>query len=473
MLWRPEPGEDGWVRTLEWLIVAILAAYVVLPSLRWRPWLPMAAMAVVIAHLLLEGGRWQMVPLYAAVAVLVVATAARLLRRTRRSASRRRAWAGVVAGVVVVGLLGAPPILVPVPRLPDPGGGSEIGTVTFQCTDASRLEAYTPAPDDQRTLMVQIWYPALPQAGAKAAPWVDRLDVVGPRIADYLRLPGFFLDHAGLVQTNDYADAPADPGNAPYPVVIYSHGWNGFRSINLNQSEALASRGYIAVAVDHTYGAMVTVFADGHVALNNPAALPADAPEEAFQQATETLVATYAADLRYVLDQLALVSSGAIARPLAGRLDLGRVGVYGHSTGGGATVLLCAADPRCQAALGMDPWLGPVPRPVISAGLRQPYLAIMSEDWSSPANDALLDTLLATGSRDNEKMTIAGTNHYDFTLLPLLSPLAPALGLKGPIDGARGMQIITDSLVAFFDQHLKGGGGLDRSTYPEVTFEDR
>jgi predicted dienelactone hydrolase len=378
-----------------------------------------------------------------------------------------------VAGVVVLALLVAPPLLVPVPRPPEPGGPSKIGTVTFQWTDSSRLEAYTPAPDDRRTLMVQIWYPARPAAGAQTAPWVDRLDVVGPRIAEYLHLPGFFLDHAGLVQTNDYADAPADPGNAPYPVVIYSHGWNGFRSINLNQSEALASRGYIAVAVDHTYGAMVTVFADGQVALNNPDALPTGVPQDVFQRASEQLEATYAADLGYVLDQLALINAGEIASPLAGQLDLGRVGVYGHSTGGGATVVLCAADPRCQAALGMDPWLGPVPESVISAGLRQPYLAMMSEDWSSPENDARLDTLLAAGSGDSGKMTIAGTSHYDFTMLPLLTPLAPALGLKGPIDGARGMQIITDSLVAFFDQHLKGAAGLDRSAYPEVTFEDR
>ncbi|MCJ7710770.1 MAG: dienelactone hydrolase family protein, partial [Chloroflexi bacterium] len=350
---------------------------------------------------------------------------------------------------------------------------SKIGTVTFQWTDESRLEAYTPAPDDKRKLMVQMWYPALPVAGATTAPWMDRLDVVGPRIADYLHLPSFFLDHASLVQTNDYANAPADPDNAPYPVVIYSHGWNGFRAINLNQSEALASRGYIAVAVDHTYGSMVTAFADGQVALNNPDALPAGAPEDVFQQATEDLEATYAADLRYVLDQLALVNEGAIPSPLTGRLDLTRVGVYGHSTGGGATVILCAQDPRCQAVLGMDPWLGPVPKSVIEGGLRQPLLAMMSADWSSPANDALLDTLLEAGISDNQKMTIAGTNHYDFTMLPLLTPLAPALGLKGPIDGARGMQVITDHLVAFFDRNLKGAGTLDRAGYPEVTFEVR
>jgi len=167
------------------------------------------------------------------------------------------------------------------------------------------------------------------------------------------------------------------------------------------------------------------------------------------------------------LTQLALLNSGAIPSPLTGKLDLTRVGVYGHSTGGGATVVMCAADPRCKAALGMDPWVGPVPRPVLDAGLRQPFLAMMSQTWSSPDNSALLDTLLAAGTGDQMTMTIAGTSHYDFTMLPLLTPLAPALGLKGPIDGQRGMQIITDHLVAFFDHYLKGvrrgePGGLSR-----------
>jgi predicted dienelactone hydrolase len=369
--------------------------------------------------------------------------------------------------------MSGPPVLFPVQQLPEPGGASRIGTTTFEWTDEARLEAYSPAPDDRRRLMVQVWYPALPPDGATPAPWMDHLDVMGPQIAGYLRLPGYFLDHADLVATNDYTDAPQDPVGGPYPVVLYSHGWNGFRAINLNQSEALASRGYIAVAVDHTYGAMVTVFENGETALNNPAAIPTGVPDAEYQRAITQLEATYAGDLSFVLDQLERLNAGVIPSPLAGRLDLTRIGVYGHSTGGGATVVMCAADPRCTAALGMDPWLEPVPGEVIEAGLAQPFLAMMSQTWSSPANDALVDRLLGAGSGDRAKMTIAGTGHYDFTLLPLLTPLAPALGLKGPIDGQRGMQIVTENLVGFFDRYLKSGGIVNPAMYPEVTFETR
>jgi dienelactone hydrolase len=306
---------------------------------------------------------------------------------------------------------------------------------------------------------------------------MDRLDVPGPTIARYLGLPSFFLNHVGLVSTNSYPNAPLNPAEAPYPVVIYSHGWTGFRTVNLNQSEALASRGYIAVAMDHTYGAMLTVFADGRVALNNPAALPPDIPKDVYDLASQKLEATYAADLRFVLDQLALVNLGAIPSPLTGRLDLARVGLYGRSTGGGAVVLACSQDKRCRAGLGMDAWLGPVPPAVIAQGRAQPFLFMRSEVWATAKNDALLDTLYTGVQSDVYRMTIRGTKHYDFTLLPLITPLAPVLGLKGPIEGQRGVAIITDYQLAFFDRCFKGQVRplLDgpSPSYSEVTFERR
>ena len=53
-------------------------------------------------------------------------------------------------------------------------------------------------------------------------------------------------------------------------------------------------------------------------------------------------------------------------------------------------------------------------------------------------------------------VSIDGTSHYDFADLPLLSPLAPQLGLKGPINGKRVTTIINDYLLSFFDMTLKG-----------------
>jgi hypothetical protein len=53
-------------------------------------------------------------------------------------------------------------------------------------------------------------------------------------------------------------------------------------------------------------------------------------------------------------------------------------------------------------------------------------------------------------------ISIHGTTHYDFSDLPLLSPLAPQLGLKGPISGKRVTVILNDYLLSFFNATLRG-----------------
>lgn len=437
----------------------------------WVDFLPLATINLIIVHWLVEGYRWQMVPAYALTGVLFLLSVPRLRRPTPTPATRgwpTFIWNGL--GLLFLLASAAPPVLFPVPVFPKPAGPYRVGTVSYYRVDEVRDEIYTTDPTDKRELMIQIWYPATPARGAKTGPWMAGLDVAGPIMADYINLPAFVLSHAKLVHTNSYPEAPVASASAPFPIVIYSHGWNGFRTINTNQMEALASAGYIAVGLDHTYGAMVTVFPDGRVALNNPAALPEG---EGFKSASQILEATYAADIQFVMDELERLN---VSDPLlAGRLDVSRIGVFGHSTGGGATVLACAQDARCQAGLAMDAWLEPVPDEVIAESLTQPFLFMNSEPWAAGNNQPLLDELLAGLKQTGYRLTIRGTRHYDFTLLPLLTPLAPALKLKGPIDGQRGMQLITDYLLAFFDKHLKGESeplldGLSPA-YPEVTLE--
>ncbi|MBL8056256.1 MAG: hypothetical protein JNK29_06130 [Anaerolineales bacterium] len=455
---------------------AALAAWWAGWPARWLRFWPAAALALLGAHWGLEGYRWQMLPAYALAGLTGLAA---LWPARGRPAPPRvwRRWAGGLAALLALLLAAAPPLAFPVPRLPDPGGPYHLGTLSFHWIDTGRREAYTPAPDDPRELMVQIWYPAEPPAaGAQPAPWMERLEVAGPAIARYLHLPEFILDHTRLIRTHAYPDAPLSAAEPRYPVLVYSHGWNGFRTINLDEVEALASRGYVVVTVDHTYGAMLTVFADGRVIPNRPDALPSDdLPEAEAQPIREQLVNTYAADLGFVLDQLERLNAGDLDARFAGRLDLDRVGLFGHSTGGGAVVAVCSRDPRCRAGVGLDAWLVPVPAADVQAGLTQPFLFMWSAVWSSARNDARFAELVPHLRGDFRSVTIQGTRHYDFTLLPLLSPLAPALGLKGPLEGTRVMRIVDDYLAAFFDQALRGRPTplwtAGAAGYPEVIYE--
>ena len=104
----------------------------------------------------------------------------------------------------------------------------------------------------------------------------------------------------------------------------------------------------------------------------------------------------------------------------------------------------------------MDAWLMPVSEGVFEEGLSQPFMFLWSEDWGSDQNKGRFQDLYMKLHDDAFSLEIEGTRHYDFSDLPLLSPLSPWLGLKGPIEGQRVLMMINDYAVAYFDEYLKG-----------------
>jgi predicted dienelactone hydrolase len=379
----------------------------------------------------------------------------------------RRFLGGLSAAGLLLGV--ALGILFPVPQMPAPTGPHAVGTTSLRLTDAARDEAFTDAPDDKRTLMVQIWYPTDAPDNAARAPWLARADVMAPAIAAWVRLPSFAFNHAGLVRSNSVADAPLSASQAAYPVLLYSHGWGGFRQINATQNEALASHGYVVVSIDHPYAALGAAFDDGSIVLNKRALLPPRS-DAGYWPAAQLLESIFSRDAEFVLNELERLNDSD-AR-FGRRLDLTRVGIFGHSTGGGAMIQLCARDKRCKALVGQDAWVDPIPDALITAGLTQPTLFMRSEQWTGDANDARLIKLNNASSGSHYRLSIKASRHYDFVMIPLFSPLAPWLGLKGPIPAGRIMPLIDDFMIAFFDTHLKGASAavLDAvaARYPEA-----
>lgn len=467
---------------LEIALPILIAAYLLWPVLigRRRPaavaGLAPAAIGVALLHLGLEGGRWQMAPLYL-LAVVTGGAWAWGAWRPVRGEFKRRSWRAVALGLAAVGTAAAAaiPALLPVPRVPAPSGPYAVGTQTLELVDSGRREIYSEGAGGPRRFLVQIWYPARPERNARPAPWMKDAPIVAPAIAEWLGLPGFFLDHLELARTSAYADAPLDPSGAPYPLLIFSHGWGGFRAQNTFQMQELASHGYVVVGMEHTYGAVVTVFPDGEVAYNEPAALPDGVPQAEYEAAARRLVQQWVGDMAFTLDTLAAWSRDDPTGRFTGSLDANQVGVLGHSTGGGAAVEFCATDARCAAGLGMDVWMTPVSEATLDAGVDQPFLFLFSEHWPTAKNQALFDRLRRQSNPADRTVTILGADHYDFSDLPALSPLAPQLGLKGPIPGARVQHIINAYSLAFLDQVLKDEPAMLMASpspaYPEVRFD--
>jgi predicted dienelactone hydrolase len=464
------------MRPLEILTPVLLAVYLLYPLTgRKRPpavgILPAVALVVIAVHAVIEGMRWQMIPLYAFTAATFLASLPVFFRTSQQDTPKRRPLR-VILSLVLLALATLLPVLLPIPAIPAPSGPYAIGTRIYELTDTSRRELYSGA-DEPRRFQAQVWYPAEVMPADERAPWMANAKVFAPTIASYLGLPSFFLDHLALVKVPAYKEAQVAATDAGFPVILFSHGWNGFNAQNTGQALQLASHGYVVVGIQHTYGAVVTVFDDGTVAKNNPSALPSGAPDEEYEIAARKLADQWAGDMGFALDFLE-GQNRETGSPFYKSLDLSRVGAYGHSTGGGAVIQFCGTDARCQAVLGQDPFMRPVSQSVLENGLPQPSFFMFSQEWADIADSRNNQLFAPFRSRLTDflgAVYITGTEHYDFSDLPLLSPLAPQLGLKGPINGGRVTEIVNDYLLSFFDATLNGASrGLfeNPSPYEEV-----
>ncbi|MEO8356984.1 MAG: hypothetical protein ABI621_13815 [Chloroflexota bacterium] len=442
------------MRPLEIIVTLLLVVY-----LLWkhpRPFAirlaPAAALLVTLIHFALEGYRWQMIPIYVLTAALMLSALLKI-----RSTGDWKPLASTLA-LILLAVSTALPTILPVPSIPAPSGPYEVGTTIYELTDSSRTELYS-GKDEARRFQIQVWYPAEPGPADERAQWMNHAKVFSRSISTgILDLPPFFLDHLALVKLPAYKDSKLASTNDGYPVILFSHGWNGFNAQNTGQALQLASHGYVVIGVQHTYGAVVTVFDDGTVAANNPSALPEGAPDDEYDIAAHTLADQWAGDMGFALDFIG-EQNGDSNSQFFNSIDLSLVGVYGHSTGGGAAIQFCGTDTRCKALFGQDPFMRPVSYEVLESGVTQPSFFMFSQVWTDDVgsiNNRLFDGFHANSKQAVGAVSIEGTAHYDFSDLPLLSPLTPQLGLKGPINGRRVTTIIDDYLLSFFEMTLRG-----------------
>jgi pimeloyl-ACP methyl ester carboxylesterase len=268
--------------------------------------------------------------------------------------------------------------------------------------------------------------------------------------------------------------------------------------MNTFQVEELVSQGYIVVGIDQPGVAASVVFPDGHqvVGLSKPQMQPLydqslnpvnDAPQWNGQSFKDGIIPYFAQDVSFTLDQLATINMGDPLGLLTGKMDMEQVGIFGISFGGMITSQACVSDTRLKACLMMDVAM---PAEVVKKGLQQssmwitrPVSTFLLErektgGWQGQEIEQTLNTMRAvynTLPGDGYFVQVPGMFHIDATDLDLVSPLAPAFGLVGPIGSQRAHEIINAYTLAFFDTHLKEKPAdlLEGSSapYPEVIFE--
>jgi pimeloyl-ACP methyl ester carboxylesterase len=398
----------------------------------------------ILGHVIVEKPRWQMTTAYLPAFMVLV-----LSWLGMATAAFHNGWFLFFWTILFVSALFLTYVMA-VPRLPKPKGPYAVGTRTYHLVDCARTEQFSKDKSELRELMVQVWYPAEKPDKGHFAPFVADFDIGGPAISRRFNFPPFTMRHIDLVRTHSYQDAPLLEAVEALPVLTFSHGYLGLQSQNTWQMEELASQGYVVVAPNHTYGAVITVFPDKRVifGLTEP---PDDMP---VQTAGRIAMHQWAEDTQFMLDQLSAWNEDP-SHFLNGRLDLERLGFFGHSMGAGTALQTVFNKAPCRALLLLDPWLKPFEVEELDAPLSLPLLAMMSGGDFGQENGELAERLAVGNEHAATVFTIAGSGHYDYSDLPLLSPLIRLVGAKGPINGRLVARIINDYTLAFFDAHLR------------------
>lgn len=196
-----------------------------------------------------------------------------------------------------------PPYAVPPLDAPERAalGPNAIGTqsLVVEAPDSVILSA-TGLARGVRPIHVRIWYPAEVSADAARTAFAHRLPRPDGKGGEFV-IPSLAVDQAPPLK------------GSRFPLVIVSHGYNGWDTFMTWLTENLATKGYVVAAIDH---------ADQRA--TGPAELPVS---------FGNVLVHRARDIRFVVD--ALTRRAALPRdPLGQMIDAGEIGLVGYSMGG-------------------------------------------------------------------------------------------------------------------------------------------
>jgi pimeloyl-ACP methyl ester carboxylesterase len=367
--------------------------------------------------------------------------------------------------------------------LPTPTGSFAIGRALYDWADDEALDTLAPAPGTKRELLVWIWYPST--AGQLAA--IDNyLSAPLRTVVERDRGPllGKFLTRdLSKVHAHSLQNSDVSPQQRSYPVVVMRAGASAEVWNYSTLAEDLASHGYVVVGFDAPYRTFTVVFPDGRVMRripeNNPE-LCLERTGRERERCVNRLLTAWTADIAFVLDRLEQLNASDASGKFAGRLNMTRVGVFGHSFGGAAAALFCHDDSRCKAGIDVD---GAPHGSVIQAGIDRPFMFLLSDHGreSDPESlqimaniQSIYDRLPADGRL---RIEIRGANHFLFSddgaLLKshIVQRALRILGIVG-IDGRRQIAVTTHCVHSFFDAYLKGPSAsrlnISSPLYPEI-----
>ena len=353
-------------------------------------------------------------------------------------------------------------VLIPMEDVAKPTGPYQVGTQIIHMVDNDRSAWYGEESSGSREIMVRVWYPAQPQEGDQKAPYVYNEKLIGDMVSEGFGIPKYLMQNISNIKANSWSGI--DPVDKKFPVLIFSHGHGGLKIQNTTQMEEMASHGYVIFACDHAYDAGVSIF-PGERVIFNKTNIPEGYSEEEKWGLRRVQLAYRAADIQFMLDEMA--RGNFLSEALKNSLDLEHIGLFGHSFGGGTSIVVASTDDRIDACFGLDAWFLPVPSSVLNSDLNKPFLHLGQVRWKEKENYLKLDTLVGNNSAWSMRLDVQGATHYDFTDFSQFNRLTKRYG-SGEIAPPRIRRITNSVIRDFFDHYLKNGPALAGDTYEKL-----
>ncbi len=431
----------------------------------------LVAFILMMIHFEAEGHRWQMGLTYVLFIFLTLLILKPFIQRNSKKVkldSENKKKVKKFCGILFILIYSissfALVIMMPVFQLPKPTGPFEVGMTSRHLIDESRSQN-TISKQEAREIMIQIWYPAevtddnqkIQYEAFPYEEWSGTMEFI-------FSFPRFFFNYLKYNESNSIKDITVSDQESKYPILVFSHGFGSTRMQSYSQMEELASHGYFVVSVDHTNDAGYTKFPDGREVMNR-----ADAYSYSFNIEDEKDVKTRSRDVSFVVDQLTKINKQDSQKLFTGKMDIDRIGVFGHSYGGSTAAQVLLDDPRFLSGINID---GPLHEPVASSRLKKPFMFILDDDYLFLTDEEIKYTNVTPEEfreyhnkiteladfhyeegikNDTYRLTFIAGDHYTFTDFPYLSPL---LSLDINVDQFH--QVMNQYILAFFNQYVKG-----------------
>lgn len=460
------------MRTLEFILVLLLIIHVVLILFRFfdkwglKNYFIVLPFLLVILHLMLEGYRWQMIPAYFLLFLLLWGVFVK---------KRPHKYVRILRNIGLLLVLGPAiflPNVLPVLSFENDNGDYRVGVEKIYVIDEDRPEILTDDPNDVRVIAVRLFYPA-ENGSAGNTDYIPDFETIKSTYQKKLGWPPVLLEYLKYFEIEAIENA-AISSSEKFPLVIYSHGLTNNYTEASGRMMKLASRGYIVAAVNHTYSSDYALFPDGRMVGYKALSILGDPIEKV--DSVKTIIANqWVGDTKSVIAQLR-------QSRYSGSVDFNSIGLLGFSAGGTMATLGSYTIKNVKAAINLDgtprgindslipkcPQLFMFSEPVYYTDAQIEAWGITREMIDAPLRliDERSKEVLLDSPGNSYIVRIPGTKHSNFIEYALISPLSNALEIGGSIDSWKCYDMINEMLYSFLDKNLKNKQ-VDFPEFPE------